>query len=256
MKNKHSGMHYLLSGLRLLREPGLRRYVAVPILVSTLCFAGALAGLAYWLEVLLDTLLGYLPGWLDWLRYLLWPVFALLGVLLVFYTFSIFTNLLAAPFNGMLAEAVEKHLSGQPVETGGWRALARDIVPSLVSELRKLLYFVLRALPLGILFLIPGVNVIAPFAWAAFSAWMLAVEYIDYPMANHLLHFDRQRGLLRGNRSLAYGFGGSTLLLTMVPVLNFIAMPAAVAGAAAMWVEEFRDSELREQAADVPGREL
>jgi CysZ protein len=147
----------------------------------------------------------------------------------------------------MLAEAVEKHLTGQPIDTGGWRALARDIVPSLLSELRKLLYFAVRALPLGILFLVPGINVAAPFIWALFSAWMLAVEYIDYPMANHWLHFARQRSLLRDNRWLSYGFGGSTLLLTMVPVVNFIAMPAAVAGATAMWVEEFRETELKDR---------
>jgi CysZ protein len=247
MASKHTGIHYLLSGLRLLRQPGLRRYVAVPLLVSTLCFAGALFGLAYWLEILLDGLLGKLPDWLDWLRYLLWPLFALAGVLVVFYTFSMLTNLLAAPFNGMLAEAVEKHLTGQPIETGGWRALVRDIVPSLLSELRKLLYFAVRAVPLGILFLVPGINVAAPFVWALFSAWMLAVEYIDYPMANHLLHFSEQRSILRGHRSLAFGFGGGTLLLTMVPVLNFIAMPAAVAGATAMWVEEFREAALQDR---------
>jgi CysZ protein len=141
----------------------------------------------------------------------------------------------------MLAEAVEQHLTGQPIDTGGWRALVKDIAPSLFSELRKLLYFALRALPLGILFLIPGINVAAPLLWALFSAWMLAIEYLDYPMANHLLHFAAQRRLLRANRLLAYGFGGGTLLLTLIPGLNFIAMPAAVAGASALWVGEFRD---------------
>lgn len=105
----------------------------------------------------------------------------------------------------------------------------------------------MRALPLGLLFLIPGINVAAPFIWALFSAWMLAIEYLDYPMANHALHFATQRRILRGNRLLAYGFGGGTLLLTMIPVLNFIAMPAAVAGATALWVEELR-------ALQAPGR--
>jgi len=241
MASKHSGMHYLLQGLRLIRQPGLRQYVIMPVLISTLCFAGAIFGLTYWLDTLLDTLLGKLPAWLDWLRYLLWPLFALSCILVVFYGFSIITNLLAAPFNGMLAEAVEQHLTGQPIDTGGWRALVRDIAPSLFSELRKLLYFVLRALPLGLLFLVPGINVAAPFIWALFSAWMLAIEYLDYPLANHRLHFDVQRKLLRGNRLLAYGFGGSALLLTLIPVLNFIAMPAAVAGATALWAGEFRD---------------
>ena len=78
MKKKHTGIHYLLEGLKLIRQPGLRRYVAIPLLVSTLFFAGAIFGLTHWLEQLINLLLGYLPGWLDWLRYLLWPVFALL----------------------------------------------------------------------------------------------------------------------------------------------------------------------------------
>ena len=120
--------------------------------------------------------------------------------------YALITNFIAAPFNGMLAEAVEQHLTGQPIDTGGWKSLLQDIVPSLLSELRKLLYFVLRALPLGLLFLIPVVNIAAPFLWALFSAWMLAIEYCDYPMANHLLHFSTQRRLLRSRRGLAYSY--------------------------------------------------
>ena len=242
MKNNRTGMHYLLEGLRLIRQPGLRRYVAIPLLISTIVFSGAILGLSHWLEILITMLLGYLPSWLDWLRYLLWPLFAIAGVLIIFYTFSLITNMIAAPFNGMLAEAVEKYLTGQPIETGGWKALAKDIIPSVVSELRKLLYFILRAIPLGILFLIPGINLAAPFVWALFSAWMLVIEYIDYPMANHLLHFSQQRQLLRQRRILAYGFGGSSLLMTMVPFVNFLAMPVSVAGATAMWVEELKES--------------
>jgi CysZ protein len=246
MKNNHSGMHYLLEGLRLIRQPGLRRYVAIPLLVSTSVFAAAIFGLTHWLEIFINMMLDYLPNWLDWLRYLLWPLFALAGILIIFYSFSILTNLIAAPFNGMLAEAVEKYLTGQPIETGGWQALAKDIVPSILSELRKLLYFLLRAAPLGILFLIPGINLAAPFLWALFSAWMLVIEYLDYPMANHLLHFKQQRKLLRQRRVLSYGFGGGSLLMTMIPFVNFLAMPVSVAGATAMWVEELKDNALKQ----------
>jgi CysZ protein len=242
MKDAIKGFGYFREGLRLLRQPGLRRYVAVPLLASTLLFSAAIAAVYYWSDVLMDWLLGYLPGWLDWLRYLLWPLIALTGLLVVFYSFTILTNLVAAPFNGLLAEAVERHLTGRSLEDiGGWKALLRDVLPSLLSELRKLLYFILRAIPLGLLFLIPGINLAAPLLWLLFSAWMLAVEYIDYPMANHLLHFKEQRGCLRRRRLLAFGFGGGSLLMTLIPVLNFLAMPASVAGATALWVHELRD---------------
>ena len=61
-------------------------------------------------------------------------------------------------------------------------------------------------------------------------------------MANHLLHFSTQRKLLRSRRFLAYSFGGGSLLLTMIPLLNFLAMPVSVAGATAMWVGELKDA--------------
>jgi CysZ protein len=241
MNDLFKGVGYLREGLRLMRRPGLRRYVAVPLLVSVVLFTVAILAGIHWLEILLAWLLGWLPGWLDWLQYLLWPLFALTGVLLVFYTFSLLTNLVAAPFNGLLAEAVERHLDGRSMEdAGGWKALLADIVPSLLSELRKLIYIALRALPLGVLFLIPPVNLAAPFLWALFSAWMLVIEYMDYPMANHRLHFAEQRKRLRGRRLLGLGFGGASMLMTMIPVVNFLAMPASVAGATAMWVGEFK----------------
>ncbi len=243
MKDAVRGFGYLGEGIRLMRQAGLRRYVAVPLLVSILAFSTAIYFGYHWLGVLIDWLLGYLPGWLDWLRYVLWPLFALSGVLVIFYTFSIITNLIAAPFNGLLAEAVERHLTGQPLdEAGGWRELLKDVLPSILSELRKLWYFAVRAVPLAVLFLIPGINLAAPFIWGLFSAWMLSIEYADYPMANHRLHFSEQRQRLRKRRLLAYGFGGGSLLLTMIPVVNFIAMPASVAGATALWVREFRET--------------
>jgi CysZ protein len=242
MNDLVNGFGYLREGVRLMRTPGLRRYVAVPLLVSTILFTAAIYAGYYWVDVLMNWLLNYLPSWLDWLRFLLMPLFVLTAVLLVFYTFSLLTNLVAAPFNGLLAEAVEKHLTGQPLdEVGGWKELLKDIIPSLLSELRKLMYFILRAIPLGILFLIPGINLAAPFLWGLFSAWMLAIEYADYPMANHMLRFPDQRKRLRSRRMLSLGFGGGSLLMTMIPVVNFFAMPASVAGATAMWVKEHRE---------------
>lgn len=244
MNDFSKGIGYVREGLQLIRQPGLRRYVAMPLLISIIVFsAGIFFGLQ-WLTLLLDWLLDFLPGWLDWLRFVLWPLFALLGVLVIFYSFALITNLIAAPFNGLLAEAVERHLTHQSLdEVNGWKTVLQDLIPSLLSELRKLLYFVLRAIPLGILFLIPLINLTAPFLWALFSAWMLAVEYLDFPMGNHRLRFDEQRRLLKQRRLLSYGFGGTSLLMTMIPVLNFLAIPASVAGATAMWVREFSNSQ-------------
>jgi CysZ protein len=91
-----------------------------------------------------------------------------------------------------------------------------------------------------VLLLVPGVNVLASVLWVLFSAWMMAVQYLDYPMANHSLFFKQQRARLRKRPLLAWSFGGPVMLITMIPVLNFFVMPAAVAGATLIWVRENR----------------
>ncbi len=74
---------------------------------------------------------------------------------------------------------------------------------------------------------------------------MLAVQYSDFPMGNHGLKFRDMRARLRKRRFLSIGFGAAAAGLTMIPILNFIAMPAAVAGATAMWVRELKAGESR-----------
>lgn len=237
MKDLFTGPHYLLEGFRLLRKPGLRRFVLMPVLINVLLFGG-LIGLAYdWVDGSSRYLVERLPDWLHWLSYLVIPVFVLTSLVVIFYGFSVLANLVAAPFNGLLAEAVESHLTGrQPA--GDWRQVLRDSVPSILSELRKLLYFALRALPLLVLLLVPVVNVAASVLWVLFTAWMMTVQYLDFPMANHQLFFKEQRARLRKRPLLAWSFGGLVMLVTLVPVLNFFVMPAAVAGATALWVHE------------------
>ena len=232
------GSRYLLSGFKLINQPGVRRFAYIPILINTLLFAGAIwLGINqfdYWMTQLTPT---WLPEWLsNALMWILWPLFAVLIVLIVFFTFSILANIVAAPFNGLLAEAVEKRLSNQaPPEQTLWQLIA-DTPRMIFNELRKLAYLLKWMIPLFILSWIPGLNLIAPLLWLFFSSWTLALDYHDYPMGNHLMGFKQQRELLRTKRSLALGFGMTTLGATMIQDLNFLIIPVAVAGATALYV--------------------
>ena len=105
----------------------------------------------------------------------------------------------------------------------------------------KLIYVLPRMLALGLLFFIPGIQVLAPFLWVAFSAWMLAVSYADFPMGNHGIRFRDQRTRLGQKRLLSLGFGAAVMFGITIPFVNFLMIPAAVAGATAMWVKDFRD---------------
>jgi len=243
--NPLSGPAYLLEGMRLITRPGLRRFVAIPLGINILVFAAALywgisrfEGLIAWVHSLLPTL----PDWLAWLGrvldWILWPLFLLLAVLLVFQGFTLIANLIAAPFNGLLAERVANHLRGGATDGGGGTALVlTTLLPTLLDETRKVLYALLWTIPFFILSLV--LPLVGPLLWFLFSAWILALEYLDYPMSNQGLRAREIRRRLRGRPLLSLGFGGATALLTMIPLVNFIAMPCAVAGATALWVKEF-----------------
>lgn len=243
MKNNPiTGAGYLIEGLRLLNRPGIRPFVWMPLLVNILVFSLLVWTGVHEFERLLSWLLPE-SSWLSYLRWLVWPLFAASAVLLIFYTFTVIANLIAAPFNGLLAEKVEQSLGGEtPTGEGSIRALLKDLLPSIASELRKLSYFLLRAVPLLILFLIPGINLVAPVLWLLFNAWYMALEYADFPMANHGLKFSAQHARMKKIRLTALGFGGALTLLMLVPILNFVAMPAAVAGATALWYRGLRSS--------------
>ncbi|MGH9434302.1 MAG: EI24 domain-containing protein, partial [Terriglobia bacterium] len=57
------------------------------------------------------------------------------------------------------------------------------------------------------------------------------------PLGNRGVTFAEQRQLFRRHRARLFGFGAATALCTIIPVVNFIIMPVAVAGATIMWVE-------------------
>lgn len=71
---------------------------------------------------------------------------------------------------------------------------------------------------------------------------MLTVQYMDYPMDNNHISFLQLRQALQQKKLLSLSFGISTLLFIYIPIINLFVMPAAVAGATAMWVDEYHCS--------------
>ncbi|MBS98837.1 MAG: sulfate transporter CysZ [Oceanospirillaceae bacterium] len=240
--NPFTGAGYFLRGLSMLPQPGLRSFVLIPLLINVLLFGGAIWLLVEQFDVWIDQLMrAWLPdwGWLDFLRYLLWPLLALVILVVVYYSFSLVANFIAAPFNGFLAERVERQLRGVVVADEGWSELVRMVPRSLMRELAKLQYYLPRVLLLLVLSFIPVINLVMPLVWFVFGAWMMAIQYCDYPMDNNKVSFSEMKRLLKARRFTAVGFGSLVQFGMLVPVVNLIIMPAAVVGATIYWVEEY-----------------
>jgi len=244
MSNPVAGFTYFIQGMKLIFHSGLKRYVIIPLFINVVLFASLVWFGASQFEVFMNWLMPELPEWLQFLEWIFWLLFLVSTLLILFFSFSLLANLIGAPFNGLLAEAVEVHLTGhQPENDSGWKKMLAELIPTLMDEARKLIYMLVWSIPFLVLFIIPVINIIAPFAWLAFSAWMLCAEYMDYPMGNNGLRSNEQKQRLGKKRFLSLGFGSAVTIATMVPVLNFLVMPAAVAGATCMWVKQFKSDQ-------------
>ena len=236
-----TGLSHMRRGFGLIVQPRVRRFVIIPLMINIGIFA-----LALWsLVSALDTFLArYLIGWPEWLHSALWLVGAVAASLLVFLFFSLIANIVASPFNGLLAEAVEAHLNGTPsTPATSPTNVVRDIARGMLGESRKLVYVAIRTLLLlgvsAVLTFIPVVNLALPWLWFLFGAWMLTFEYLDCPLTNHSQLFPIVLDKMREHRAMALGFGSSMTVMTLIPGLNFIAMPVGVAGATSMYCAHF-----------------
>lgn len=231
------GAGYAFQGFSLVRARGVWPYALIPLAINAVLFGTAIGfGVAYYG----DFLEWLLPQWLDWaiIRLLLWILFAVSIALVTFFAFTLLANLVAAPFNGLLADRVERHLRGGLGDEGTQRGLIAEVGASFGAEIRKLIYLAAWSIPLLILFLVPGINLLAPLLWLAFGAWMMALEYADCPLGNHGVVFSQSRVLIGQRRGTALGFGATVMVMTTIPGLNLLAMPVAVAGATSLYVNE------------------
>jgi CysZ protein len=214
---------YLFKGLKLLASTQLRAFIIIPVLINVVMYSAVLILGYYYVGDLIEQ---FIPGWLQWLRWILWPLFFISFFIAGFFTFTVLANLLAAPFYGKLSTKTLAIITGQ---TSG--AAELPLTKVIFAELRRAGYLLSRALPLLVMSIIPGINVLAPFLWALFGAWGMALEYMAYPLENAGVLFSEQKQLIKSIRLGALSFGGVAVMGLTIPMLNIIVAPATVIGA-------------------------
>jgi len=235
----HSGASYFIKGFSLIRQKGVRRFVFIPLAINALLFSFAFYFVYLELNYYMDKAMAWLPSWLDWLSVILWPL-AVLTVLVIFsFIFSTVANWLAAPFNGLLSEKMEAILRGQNAPKGSMLDIVTDIPRTLSREWQKLSYYLPRAL--GFFILLWVLPIFGQVIWFLFVAWMMAIQYKDYPFDNHKIPFKQMKNILKENQGLSYSFGVTVAVFSMIPIVNLVVMPVAICGATALWVDHYQD---------------
>ncbi|MEY8213167.1 MAG: sulfate transporter CysZ [Colwellia sp.] len=235
----HSGASYFFKGFNLIRQKGIRRFVFIPLAINALLFSFAFYFVYLELNFYMESIMAWLPSWLDWLSVILWPL-AVITILVIFsFIFSTVANWLAAPFNGLLSEKMEAILSGNETPKGSMLDIVKDVPRTLSREWQKLAYYIPRAIGFFIImWLLP---VVGQIIWFLFVAWMMAIQYKDYPFDNHKIPFTKMKQMLKQNQGVSYSFGLTVAVFSMIPIINLIVMPVAICGATALWVDYYQD---------------
>ncbi|XOV77572.1 MAG: sulfate transporter CysZ [Aestuariibacter sp.] len=241
MKHK-SGLDYFFEGLHLVTKPGVRTFVLFPLIINVLLFGSAFWYLFGQIDLLVQEVIDWIPDWLEWLKesiaFFVWPIAVFIILLFSAYIFGTLANWIAAPFNGLLSERIEMILTGEEPPSGQFWQVFKDIPRTLGREVQKLGYYLPRAIGyLLLFFLLP---VVGQVIWFLFTAWMMAVQYCDYPFDNHKVPFKTMRRELMQTKTDSFSFGIMVTFCSMIPIVNFIVMPVAICGATSMWVDKYR----------------
>lgn len=238
-----TGAKYLLSGFKLIRRPRILPFVIVPILINICLFYFGINYLYETFGLWLNSFLDRIPEWLAFIKWLLWPLFAVLILLVVAYGFTFIANLIGSPFYGLMAEQAEIIINGKSTEIPlSLKSLLATAPKAILREIQKLLQYILWLIPIVFLsllsLLITPLATLMPFIWFGFGAWMLSIQYVDYAYDNHQISFKTLKTDLKRQRNTALGFGAATTVASMIPLLNIIAIPAAVCGGTAFYLDK------------------
>ncbi|HDZ56531.1 MAG TPA: sulfate transporter CysZ [Pseudomonas xinjiangensis] len=232
------GPEYFKEGWRVVRRPGLRRFIVIPLILNLALFAALISWGVSQFNFWMGQLVPQLPEWLSFVEWLLWPLFALVVLLVLFFGFSVVANLIASPFYGFLAEKIAEQERGLVSPPTTYRDILLVVPKSVGRELRKISYYLPRLIALLVLTLIPVVNLFASPLLLLFGVWMMAVQYVDYQADNDQVSFIDMLRWMKGRRALSLGFGLPVYFGMLIPLVNLLVMPAAVAGSTLLWVRE------------------
>lgn len=229
------GVQCVIAGARIMWHPKCRLFVWCPLVINIVVFVFGFVAGVHWFGRVMARFDHWLPHWLHWLDKLVWPLFIVVLWVAMSYVFTLLANLIAAPFNGVLAARVQEQVLGQALPQVSYAKMMADIPRLIGRQLCLILYYLPRAFGCLVLWVIPFTHLFASPVWFTVNSWMLMLQYIDYPMDNNHVSFATMRRICREHKAPCWGFGVSVLLFAMVPGLNFLCMPAAVCGSVKLY---------------------
>ncbi len=231
-----AGLAIPFRGARLVyvEHPDLIRFWIVPILVTIAALVMSVAAVFHYDDALVSAVWSAPPesdGWDTWFLGAAHTVFGwlvdLLLLLLALLVTLLVSSLVAAPFNARLAEVIDERLTNTAPPPFALGRVLGDLLRTAVIEtafaiINVVLFVAGLALPVAG----PVLFALGMIAWALY----FAIAYVDVPLASRGRSLGERMSFVAQHPMAVLGFGTGVGLFLMVPLVNLLFMPAAVAG--------------------------
>src|SRR5688572_6878393 len=200
----------------LLSRPALWVWAIIPFFLNVLVFALLAWGVSH-----------YAGGWVEgkflsnqgfWMSAAGWAIQVIIWIavgLLIIFCFVPLATLIAAPFNDILSEKVEKIYRGVVVhERFSWNVMTRSVLSGLNTSLRLSLKTIFW---LALAMLLNFVPLFGPALATAVSAFItirfLSLQFTSYSMDRRFYSWPQRRAFLRRHRARTIGLGSMAFLI-------------------------------------------
>jgi len=233
------GFFYPLRGLKLiLTDWRLFRLSLLPFLVNTILFMIFFLSFNFFAYEISSRVFEQSSQAWYWaaLSVTLGVLLFAVSIIVILFIFVAIGLIIAAPFNDMLAGAVEYKLSGKVTESG--MSLWELTKFTMGNEVRKMAVILAGQGLLALVNFFPGVGQ-AVFAIASpiFLAFVLAYEFTGYTLDRRGFPHSKKQNFVLSRSGLSLGFGFAVGITLIIPVLNFLLLPLAVAGGTMLVME-------------------
>lgn len=230
MKRLIDGFSAYFVGIKIgLTHGDLLRLTLIPFVLDCLCLV---ATLFYAFSHIADVVTHILHQPANWYQYFLYYALYLvtaIGLLFIAILVAmIFANLVSFPFNDMLAEKSLLKENALVFTQRTFKNRMKKSFRNFSAMLKKTVLLLVFAASLALLGLIPGLAILG----AAFSVFILAWDRLDYSFDQYEYTLGQRIDFIRNYFPEILGFAAGLGVVTAIPVVNILLLPASVVAGA------------------------
>ncbi|OQY28002.1 MAG: hypothetical protein B6244_08645 [Candidatus Cloacimonetes bacterium 4572_55] len=227
----------------------LLKYLIYPLIINSVAFLILFAVSFYLYDNWLDSIIHPSESWRYTLLYsAIIIISSILFLLFIFFSFSLLSSVIAAPFYDMLSQRTEEIALGVSLdEDFDWRIFLRDARNTIIEQIQRLLFF--GAIWICVLptLLIP---VAGEIAITLVTLTFIGFEYLDLPLSRLRLRFPDKLRIFSRYKLTLLGFGAASGLLLAIPFVNIISIPLSVVGGTLLYCHRIRPEVLPKEKVD------